>query len=67
MPEARPIEDFWAHLKRNVYIDGWQAKNIDQLKKRISDRLKKIDLKAVQKLAESTIRRIDHVRRNGVR
>jgi hypothetical protein len=32
VPEARPIEDFWAHLKRNVYMDGWQAKNLNQLK-----------------------------------
>ena len=33
--EIRTIEDFWGFLKRNVYKDAWQAKNLDELKKKI--------------------------------
>ena len=33
VPEIRPIEDFWAFLKRKVYMNGWEAKNLDHLKK----------------------------------
>ena len=34
VPEACPIEDFWAFLKRRVYKNGWSAKNLDQLEKK---------------------------------
>lgn len=27
LPEVRPIEDFWAYFKREVYKHGWKAKN----------------------------------------
>jgi len=67
VPEIRPIEDLLSFLKRQVYKDSWQAKNIDQLKNKIAACIRNIDVKVVQKLAESTIRRIDVVRRFGVR
>ena len=35
LPEARTIEDFWAILKRDVYMDGWAADNLRQLETRI--------------------------------
>lgn len=66
VPEVRCIEDFWAYLKQLVYKDGWGAKNIDQLINRIRYCLKKIDHSVVQKLAASTLKRIDSVRRFGV-
>ena len=34
-PELRPIEDFWAELKRLVYEKGWKADNLDKLRQRI--------------------------------
>jgi transposase len=67
VPEARPIEDFWAHLKRMVYEDGWEAQNVKQLEKKIRSCLGKFEVKAVQSLAASTIKRVDRVRRYGVR
>jgi hypothetical protein len=48
LPEARPIEDFWAILKRDVYMDGWTADNVDKLESRIRYCLRKIDVKVVQ-------------------
>ena len=54
MPEARPIEDFWEILKRDVYMDGWAADNLRQLENRIKYCLRKIDVKIVQDLASNT-------------
>ena len=67
VPEARPIEDYWAILKREVYIDGWTAKNVDQLESRIRYCLKKMDVKVVQNLVATTHKRLDQIRRYGVK
>ena len=67
VPEARPIEDFWAILKRHVYKDGWTAKRIVDLKARIRLAIRNIDVKVVQKLALSVHKRLDQIRRYGVR
>lgn len=63
LPKARPIEDFWANLKRLVYADNWQAKNLQELEDRIRSCLKKIDPNLVQAHAESVPYRLDQVRR----
>ena len=34
-PQVRPIERFWAHLKSKVFDRNWEAKNTDQLKRKI--------------------------------
>ncbi|CAF1652716.1 unnamed protein product [Adineta ricciae] len=46
-PQARPVETFWSILEQMVYSDGWEAKNIDQLKRRIK-KVKEVDIKIVQ-------------------
>jgi len=66
VPEARPIEDFWGIIKDDVYRDGWSAPDLVALRKRIQQSIKKFDLKRVQRLAASTIKRIDFFRRYGV-
>lgn len=66
VPKARPIEDFWALLKQKVYNDNWQATNIEQLKKRVTWCLSKLDSKLIQRLAQSTRKRLDTVARHGV-
>ena len=35
VPQLRPIETFWSHLKRRVYEEGWQAKSERDLSERI--------------------------------
>ena len=35
VPEIFTIEGFWGFLKRNVYKNTWEAKNLDELKKNI--------------------------------
>ncbi len=47
-PQSRPIETLWAILKNIVYDQGWEAKNIDQLQRRIRTKMKEIDMKVVQ-------------------
>ena len=65
-PEIRCIEDFWSLIKGEVYKDGWEAENLDQLEKRIKYCFKNFDKKLVHELAESTQRRIDQIRRYGL-
>lgn len=43
VPQLRPIENFWAHLKAKVYGNGFTAKNLDHLKNRIRLKLKEFD------------------------
>ena len=66
MPKARPIEDFWANLKRFVYANNWQAKNLVQLENRIRSCLDKISLNLVQAHARSVTRRLDLIRRGTI-
>ena len=54
VPECRPIENFWGILKGLVYANNWQALNLIQLKARIQQCLKKIDLDLVKRTLGST-------------
>lgn len=36
LPQARPIETFWAQLSQKVYSKGWEAKTLTQLIRRIN-------------------------------
>lgn len=42
VPQLRPIERFWRHLKREVYSGGWEASTTDELKARIRQKLRQI-------------------------
>jgi hypothetical protein len=64
--KARPIEDFWGSLKLEVYENDWVAKDLDELKGRIKQCLRKIDVSVVQQYALSVPKRLGDVRRNGV-
>lgn len=62
VPQARPIENFWAVLKRMVYDNGWEAQNEQQLIGRIKRKLKEIDINTFQNLIRnirSTLRKIE--------
>lgn len=66
LPEARPIEDFWANLKMEVYKGDWVAKNLQELENRIISCLGKMDLKVVQNHALGVRKRLDRIRRYGL-
>ena len=40
-PKARPIETLRSILRNMTYDQGWEARNIDQLKRRIMQKSKK--------------------------
>ncbi|CAF3738219.1 unnamed protein product [Rotaria socialis] len=50
---ARPFETIWQILEEKVYGGDWEAKTIDQLKRRIQQQLKRIDMKPVQAMFSS--------------
>ncbi len=54
VPEARPIEDFWAILKRAVYSGNWQATSIPQLRRRIEYCFSKMDSNVAKRYAIET-------------
>ena len=53
IPQARPIERFWALLEQQVYMDGWQAENRHQLALRIKKKLREFPLSTVRELFAS--------------
>jgi hypothetical protein len=65
VPQLRPIEDFWYILKCKVYENGWEAKNAQLLKKRISLKLKEFDQNFVQRLMKKVKTNIRIASRNG--
>ena len=52
-PQARPVETIWQILEEKVYSGGWEAKTIDQLKRRIQQKLKELNMKSVQTMFSS--------------
>lgn len=66
MPEARPIEDFWTELKRAVYQRNWQAKNTDQLQRRIEYCFKNMEPNLAKRYAEQTSVRLSRIAFNDI-
>jgi len=48
--QFRPIERFWANLKRKVYENGWTAESVEDLVKKIKSELKKFPHESCQNL-----------------
>jgi hypothetical protein len=48
LPQCRPIEDLFGQLSQEVYKNGWAAKNVNELKKRVLYCIRKTDFSAVQ-------------------
>ena len=66
LPECRPIELFWAALKRLVYAEGWQAKDTKQLELRIRYCIKQIDKNNLTALFDGMQRNLRKTCRYGV-
>lgn len=66
VPELRPIEDFWNEIKRAVYANCWEAKNLIQLRNRINYCFKHVDIERVHRLGKESFTRVDTVRRQGM-
>ena len=64
-PQARPIETLWSILKNMVYDEGWEAKTIDHLQRRIAKKLKEIDIKIVQQMFSGIRKQLRKIADNG--
>ncbi|CAM4837343.1 unnamed protein product, partial [Rotaria magnacalcarata] len=64
-PQARPIETLWSILKNMVYDDGWEAKIINQLRRRIARILKEIDINIVQQMFLGIRKQLRKIADNG--
>ena len=47
VPQARPIETLWSLLEHKVYEGAWEAKNLNQLARRIVLKAKQLDQNVV--------------------
>lgn len=66
LPQARPIEDFWALLSRKVYNNGWEAQNQEQLRRRISGKIREINADGVvQRMMQRVRRKLRQIEDNG--
>ncbi|XP_074596310.1 uncharacterized protein LOC141851465 [Brevipalpus obovatus] len=66
VPQLRPIETFWSHLKAKVYYDGWTAKNFEDMKKRIRNCLKNFGKPYFERLFQNTKKLINRAEKHGV-
>ncbi|CAH1101845.1 unnamed protein product [Psylliodes chrysocephalus] len=63
--QARPIESFWALLTRKIYDNGWEAQNQDQLRRRIYQKVREVDLEACQALMRQLRTKLRRIREHG--
>ena len=66
VPQLRPIEHFWAHLKNKVYDGGWSTENIDILKDRIRNTIKKIRTEYFFNLMKDVKINVRRAAKNGI-
>lgn len=65
LPQCRPIEDLWGALATLVYENGWEAKNLQQLKRRVKFCFKKLDQDAVRRSCASIRKKLRLVYEKG--
>ncbi len=58
VPQLRPIEHFWGILKGLVYENDWSTDSIDNLKRRIKEKLKEMDPNLCQRLMKRLLTKI---------
>jgi len=66
VPQLRPIEVFWSHLKRKVYSGGFMAENRESLIKKINKELKTFGKKDFESLMKNLKSKIIKADRDGV-
>ena len=64
-PQARPIETLWSILKNMVYDQGWEAKTINQLQRRIVKKMKEIDPAVVQSMFSGIQKQLKKIAKDG--
>lgn len=65
-PQIRPIENFWGCLKMKVYEGNWQAKNREQLIRKIKKCVKEFDQNVIRNMFENLKSKIHFANENGL-
>ena len=65
-PQIRPIEKFWAILKRKVYENNWEADNKGQLVERIKEVAANLDITLFQNLMGALKTKVRHAADRGL-
>ena len=65
MPQIRPIETFWSHLKSRVYAEGYKAKNLKDLEKRIKKCIRTFDDKHFERLMSGVAQKVRKADKRG--
>lgn len=66
-PEARPIENFWGDLKRLVYANNWQAKDLNELEHRIRSCYEKMENDNFLKQIKAVSTRLNKIAKFGIK
>lgn len=66
-PEARPIENFWGDLKRLVYANNWQAKDLNELEHRIRSCYEKMENENFLKQIKAVSTRLNKIAKFGIK
>ena len=65
-PEARPIENFWGDLKRLVYANNWQAKDLNDLEQRIRSCYEKMENENFLKQIKDVFTKLNKIAKFGI-
>jgi hypothetical protein len=66
VPQVRPIEDIWGILKQMVYAQNYEAKNLNQLARRIREKIKELDKKMLREMMLGVRSKLGKMWREGV-
>jgi transposase len=66
VPQLRPIEDFWATLKRRVYKNNFKLKTIENFIRKIKLELKKVDIALCERLMSNVPKKVHRAANYGV-
>ena len=66
VPQARPIENFWAILVQKVYEGGWEATSEEQLIRRIKAKIREFNIFFYQRLMRGINEKLKNIAEKGV-
>ena len=66
VPQARPIETIWSLLEHKLHQGAWQAKNLEQLSRRIILKAKQLDQDLVTNMILGVRRKLLKIYKKGV-
>ena len=66
IPQARLIDTVWTVVKRKIYENNWEAKNIDHLVQRIKQKAKEFEQEMLQSMMKGVLKKVRAMWRGGL-